>query len=294
MSDELILTEENEDLFSTVRQTPQVSKLDDFDPPQLLSDEGIVAKTPVIKFMTPVRREKIRNIKNISEEDSEEKNRFLAPEPVPFSPVRSPKVDLTDDDDVNEHVRKLISFPGQQDYDDEPEKIQEVCFECFKSKFQTLTINYPEYDIEFPESKSLNKIHKYYHELIKSVYVNMNIGQYETWYIIGILAVELIAVQVFNLPMSGYTKSEMKRMYRYRSLLIELGESFYPTGTGEQSSIEWRMFSAMGWNIVTFLAVKVIADWVGGDDMVEVCRQVIEQLMDSHITTENIRRSKKY
>ena len=303
MSDELILTEDNEDLFVTKEEPPPSQTLGDFDPPPLLGDgeesgvNTIFEKTPVIKFITPVRRSRRRDRgRDRDQEDSEDDtppfsgggSGFSAPEPLPFSPIRSPKVDLTDDDDVNDHVRKLVSYPGQIDYDKEPDKVQELCEEVFRSKFQTLKVHYHEYEIEFPEGKSLTKVHKYYHGLIKNIYVNMNIGQYETWYLIGLLAIEVVAVQVFNIPFGGFTKSEMKRMYRKKSMLIELGESLYPDGTGEKASIEYRLGSDMFWNIITFIAVKVLADWVGGEMMVEQCRVLVEKLMDSHITTENI------
>jgi len=289
MEDDLIITEENEDLFGNVR--------DDFNPPPILVGENILDKTPVIKFMTPVRKGKSRadylNRRDKRDDeprngDEEEDDEFSPPEQISYSPIRSPMVDLTDNDEVNLHVRQLISHPGEIDYDKEPETIQELCHECFKTKFQSLIINYPEYKIEYPEGKSLNKIHKFYHELIKSIYVNMNISQYETYYAVGLLAIELIAVQVFNLPMAGYTKSELKRMYRYRALLIELGESFYPDGTGEASSIEWRLFSSMGWNIIIFLAVKMICSWVGGDEMSEIFRTVADQILNNPITRDNI------
>ena len=243
MSDELILTEDNEDLFITKEEPPASDILGDFDPPPLLGDgeessgNNVFEKSPTIKFLTPVRRTRRRNRdRDHDQEDSDDDappfsgGGFSAPEPLSFSPIRSPKVDLTDDDDVNDHVRKLISYSGQIDYEKEPDRVQELCEEVYRAKFQTLKVHYPEYEPEFPEGKSLNKIHKYYHDLIKNIYVNMNIGQYETWYLIGLMAVEVISVQVFNIPFGGFTRSEMKRMYRKKSMLIELGESWYPDG----------------------------------------------------------------
>lgn len=283
MGDGLIVTEDNEDLFTTVNPTQETaSEKDDFAPPPLLTDE----KTPVIKFMTPVRK----NVeKTYNHDEDDEDDEFSPPEPVSFNPVRTPQLDLSDDDDVNEHVRRLISFPGEQNYDNEPEKIQELCEEMFRIKYQNLRANYsPKFKIEFPEGKSLNKIHKYYHEWIKTIYVNFNISQYETYYMLSLLVIELVGVQVFGLPMSGYTENEMSRRYRYRSLMIELGESFYPDGTGEPSSIEWRVFTSIAWNIIIFVAVKVIANWVGGEDMVEWVREVIDQLLDNPISKDNI------
>lgn len=298
MDDELILTEDNEDLFGT-KPIFNVDNAGDFDPPPLLGETGDTFtfgnKSPVIKFMTPVRRGKRKE--RVRDDDSDEEGMgsssnepdgFSAPVPVPFSPVRSPKVDLSDDDDVNEHVRKLVSYPGQIDYDKEPDKVQEICEEVFRTKFMNLKVHYPEYESEYPEGKSLNKVHKYYHELIKSIYVNMNIGQYETWYLIGLLALEVVFVQVFNIPFGGYTRSELKRMHRKKSMLIELGEEWYPSGTGEKASIQYRLAEDMVWNVITFIAVKYLAEWVGGDDMVEKCRSVVETLMDSPINMENI------
>ena len=283
MGDGLIRTEENEDLFgSPPPPEPKKEEKDDFAPPPLLTDE----KTPVIKFMTPVRRKR-RDFTEPPLDDEDDD--FPAPDPNSFVPVRTPQLDLSDDDDVNEHVKRLVSFPGEQNYDNEPEKIQELCEEMFRLKYQSLAANYaPKFKIEYPEGKSLNKVHKYYHEWIKTIYVNFNISQYETYYMLTLLVIEFVGVQVFGLPMSGYTESEMERRYRYRSLMIELGESFYPDGTGEPASIEWRVFSSVAWNIIIFLAVKIIANWVGGEEMVDWVREVIDQLLDNPISKDNI------
>jgi hypothetical protein len=290
MTDNLIVTEENEDLFPPGSPRPGGSKKDDFDPPPLLDEEKLLRKSPTIKFMTPVPRPKAKRNKVFVDEEEDEDEGFHPPEPTFSTPVRTPKIDLTDDDDINDHVRKLVSCPGPVDYSKEPEKIKELCEDVFRSKFNSLSMNYKQYrSIEYPEDRPLNKIHKYYHDLIKNIYVNMSISQYETYYMLTLLALEFLAVNIFHLPLEGYTKSEMKRMYRYKALLIELGEAFYPDGTGEQSSIEWRLFWAMGFNIVVFLVVKIVSEWVIGDDsMKEGFRAVIEQLVDNPITKENI------
>jgi len=289
MGDKLIVTEENEELFPSL-QKPK----DDFNPPPLLTEEKLLQKSPTIRFMTPVPKErktkKGKKHEEVELDEDEDDNLFSPPDPIFTTPIRSPKLDLSDDDDINEHVRRLINHPGDIDYSKEPDHIKELCEDCFRTKFQSISINYDQYKhIEYPEGKSLNKIHKYYHSLIKNIYVNMSVSQYETYYMLTLMTLEFIAVQIFHLPLEGYTESELKRMYRYKALLIELGENFYPDGVGEQSSIEWRLLWAMGTNILIFLVVKILAEWVIGDEsMKEGFRAVIEQLVDNPITKENI------
>lgn len=277
--EDFIITNEVEDLFKSSEKIK-----DDFDPPPLLNETNILDQTPTIKFLTPVRKKsRPRERENFEEESS-----FNQPEQMPFANVMTPEVDLTDDDEVNERVRFLINNPSLVNYENEPDIIKELCMETFRTKFQSLIINYPEYKIEFPEDKSLTKIHKFYHELIKSIYVNLNLSQYETYYILGLFVIEYVMVKIFGLPMAGFTKMELKRMSRYNSLLVELGESFYPTGYGEKSSIEWRIASSMLWNIFIFLSIKIISSLVGGEDMVELFRKVADKLMDTPYTKDNI------
>ena len=217
---DIIKTTSNEDLFD--------EEIDDFNPPPIINNSSILEQTPVIKFVTPIRK---KTVEKDNFEDIFKVTRNLEKR----SPIRTPVPDPSDDDDVNERVRSLISSGVNISYDQENEKVKDLCFEAFRTKFQNLIINYPDYSIEFPEDKSLDKIHKYYHEIIKSIYVNMNIGQTQLSYILFLMVVEFICVKAFNLPMAGFTKIELKRMYKYNSLMIELGEAFYPTAGGPPS-----------------------------------------------------------
>lgn len=292
MTDELILTEENDDLFS------ETLKVTDFNPPKVLErdSESFITRSPRVKIVTPIKENKRsrgreRDYRNEDSED--EDSTFQAPEPMTFSPTRSPKVDLSDDDEINRRVLKLISFSGEIKYEKEPEKIRDLCEQAFRVKFHSLSINYPQYfkdkDDIYPEGKSLNVVHKYYHEILKNIYVNMNIDNYETWYMIAWLVIELIAVKVFDITIaSGITKSQMARLYKKKTLLIELGEDFFPESGGEKSSIQYRLGWSFLQDIIVFLAIKYLADCIGGEDMVEWCRELADKLLDNHITPENI------
>ena len=204
-----------------------------------------------------------------------------------LSPVKNNFVDIDDEDDIIERVNDLITDPGKIDYNLEQEEVRNACFETFKSKFQNLKLNYPEQGIEFPEGKSLNKIHDTYHSIIKSIYVNMNLGQLQLGYIIVLMAIEFVCVKAFNVPLAGFTKMELKRMHRYNQLMVELGENLYSVGSGSWP-IEWRILGTLLMNIVIFIALKFLAGYVGGESMTDVIRNAVDQVLDNPVTKDNI------
>ena len=204
-----------------------------------------------------------------------------------LSPVKNNFVDVDDEDDIIERVNDLINDPGKIDYNLEQEEVRNACIETFKSKFQNLKLNYPEHGIEFPEGKSLNKIHDTYHSIIKSIYVNMNLGQLQLGYIIVLMAIEFVCVKAFNVPLAGFTKMELKRMHRYNQLMVELGENLYSVGTGSWP-IEWRILGTLLMNIVIFIALKFLSSYVGGESMTEVIRNAVDQVLDNPVTKDNI------
>lgn len=293
--DNLIISKAKEDLFAekdedkslqdydTIEKEEVIEKekndVDDFNPPPVIKDDdSFLAQTPVIKFTTPIRRKREHSL----DED------FFPTIPPPNIRTMTPLPDYSDDQVVNNKVKELISKTEEINYDNENEKVQEAVLEAYTIKYQNLAINYPEYNIVFPEGKSLNTIHKHYHEIIKSIYVNMNLGQTQLAYILCLMVLEFVCVKAFNLPMAGFTKMELKRLYKYNALMIELGESMYSTGGGKPSPIEWRIASTFFWNIIIFLGIKIISSYVGGDGMIDMVRSVIDKMMDNPITPENI------
>lgn len=294
---DLIISEKKEDLFSfedeiieeeekviveenIVKEKEEEEIIDDFNPPPLIQDEdSFLAKTPVIKFTTPIRRKR---------EPSFDEDVSFPTIPPPNINTMTPLPDYSDNEVVNHRVKELITNGGEINYDGEDEAVKEASLEAFTVKYQNLAINYPEYNIVFPDGKSLNTIHKHYHEIIKSIYVNMNLGQTQLAYILCLMVLEFVCVKALNLPMAGFTKMELKRMYKYNSLMIELGESMYSTGGGKPAPIEWRIASTFFWNVVIFLGIKIISSYIGGESMVDIVRNVIDKMMDNPITPENI------
>lgn len=249
--------------------------------------------------ISPIRVERDIEIPNISGEphktpeiptlvqETEEQPRVETITREHLSPVKNNFVDVDDEDDILERVNDLINDPGKIDYNLEQEEVRNSCIETFKSKFQNLKLNYPEHGIEYPEGKSLNKIHDTYHSIIKSIYVNMNLGQLQLGYIIVLMAIEFVCVKAFNIPLAGFTKMELKRMHRYNQLMVELGENLYSVGSGSWP-IEWRILGTLVMNIVIFVALKFLASYVGGESMTEVIRNAVDQVLDNPVTKDNI------
>ena len=195
--------------------------------------------------------------------------------------------DDEDEEEIRERANDLINDPTKIDYSIEQEPVKKLCTEIFKSKFENLKLNYPDRNITFPEGKSLNKIHDSYHNIIKAIYVNMNLGQIQLGYIIVLMAVEFTSVKAFNIPLAGFTKMELKRMHRYNQMMVEIGESLYSTG-GTPWPIEWRILGTLVMNVVIFIALKCLAQYVGGESMTEVIRNAVDKVLDNPVTKDNI------
>lgn len=281
----------------------------EFDPPPEIQPD-ILSRTPIIRMTTPIKKKDKITLKEPEQEPEEEEKDFLEiPEKKPQfdiptmirtptrspvrSPAQSPIIDISDEDEVNDRIYELIGFPGKQDYEKESKKVKEGCMEIFKIKFDNLRINYPDRKITFPDTKNLNRLHKTYHSHIKSIYVDMNLGQIQLGYIMGLMAIEFLCIKAFGIPMAGFTKMELKRMYRYNHLMIELGESFYEANnqggaSGPKSPLEWRMFTSFAWNIVIFMGLKFLSKYVGGESMTDMIRGAVDKLLDNPVTVSNI------
>jgi hypothetical protein len=238
-----------------------------------IKDEQVLQPEEIQTPSTPVIPKQLEDVETII--------------PQHLSPTRTRAVDVDDEDEIQERVNDLMNDPGKIDYSLEQDEVRVACYESFKNKFQALSLNYPDRGITFPEGKSLNKIHDAYHSIIKSIYVNMNLGQIQLGYIIVLMAIEFVCVKAFNIPLAGFTKMELKRMHRYNQLMVELGETFYSTG-GAEWPIEWRILGTLVMNIVIFISLKFLAQYVGGESMTEVIRNAVDKVLDNPVTKDNI------
>jgi len=269
-----------------------------FDPPPEISSD-ILTQTPVIRLTTPIRRREKKKEELEIPEIKDEPNiptinitpRRVSPRVSPIPSPTSPVIDISDEDEINEKVNELITNPGKPNYEKESKKIHELCLEAFRIKFENLKMNYPERKIEFPEGKKIARVHASYHTVIKNIYVNMNLGQIQLSYILTLMALEFVAIKAFGIPMSGFTKMELKRMYRHNQIMIEIGESFYSTSGGsggKPEPLEWRIFTSFTWSIVIFLGLKFLSKYIGGESMTDVIRTAVDKILDNPVTIDNI------
>ena len=263
-----------------------------FDPPPVISPD-ILTQTPIIRLTTPVRKKEPEEDFNIPELKQGTIPTFTRSPRKPQLTPASPMIDISDEDDINERVAELVGFPGEQDYSEETKVVRECCMEAFRIKFSNLKVNYPDKKVAFPEGKKIERVHKTYHGYIKDIYVNMNLDQIQLGYIMCLMVFEFLAIKAFGVPMAGFTKMELKRMYRYNQLMIELGESFYvngggPGGGGTKASLEYRIGSSFAWNVAVFLGLKLLTKYLGGESMTGLIRGAIDKIMDNPVTVENI------
>lgn len=256
-------------------QSDEESEIDDFD---IQIEE--VSRTPTLRPMTPIKK-----IKEDYDEDE-------FPEiPLPNVRLLSPLPEYTDNESINNRVRELISKRSPHDYEKENEKVKDACMEAFEIKYKSLSLNNKKYDINFPEGKSLNIIHNLYNDWLKHIYVDMNLPRSRIIYFFGLYLFEFFCIRIFGIPMAGFAKAEVKRMARYDMLLIELGESMYSTGGegGEPEPIEWRIGKTFLFNVLIFLAVKLITQYMFSDNekINEEIRKMLEKTCEV-VTTDDI------
>jgi hypothetical protein len=239
-------------------------------------EEKISAKSPKIRVLTPVRK------KNVDFKDIFQGADFKKMFPIPH--IKDPTPDYSDEDEVNERVRKLINNSNNVEYGGEDDRVKEAALEAFEIKYKSIAGKYPDYSVKFNREKSLNSIHKNYHSVVRSIYAHMNVGQTQMGYILILLVWEVVCIKIFNLPMAGFTKMEMKRMFKYNALMIEIGEDMYTSGgEGEVQDIKWRIGTAFLWNIV-----KILSSYMGGDSMIDTIRTIVDKLFENNINIDNI------
>ena len=280
--------EPEDTIISPIRKQYQSDSDDEQDEVKPPTIEN-VKNSPRVKLMTPIRKKNM-DIPRVDDIDGIYINRSpLRHSPIRRSPVRtpSPAISVTDDEEINEHVLGLVNNPLDVDYSNQPNHIKQLCIEAFRTKYANLKLNNKGYEIMYPEGKKLNKIHKTYHGYVKDIFVSLNLGQIQIGYIVGIMGLEIFAIKILGLPMAGFTRLELKRMYKYHSMMIEFGHTMYAFGGGS-SSLEWRMGSTFMWNIFLFLGVKMLSKYIGGDSMIEVIRDTVDQIVENPVSRDDV------
>lgn len=298
--DIIIQSRNRDDLFKLSSPTPQKNNtIDDDDTFDVKSEHRRgpeIFKRDDDEYEEEFHRPEASNMMDNESENLDFKNILNNPDLLELlkrkTVPKSPTVDYSSDEMVQKRVVQLINRSTDVNYEKEHVKVKEAAMEAFMIKYQNLKIHYPEMGdtINFPANKNLNFIHKNYHGIIRSIYVNMNLGQTQLSYVLCLMVLEFVCVKALGLPMAGFTKLELKRMYKYESLMIELGESWYSSGGGggEPQPVEWRIATAFIWNVVIFLGIKIASNYLDNENMVETIRGIVDKLFENNVNKDDI------
>jgi hypothetical protein len=153
----------------------------------------------------------------------------------------------------------------------------------FTVKLNILRGSFPEYNFaDLPMESSLDAVHDIYAGYVKQVVVSLNCSQYKIYLVIMFLAIEAFGVKVLKLNMGGFTMSQLRIMNRYDSLLIELGEKYYIGGESSWSAEARLAFMGIT-SALTFLVVKYLSNYIGGEAAMGPIQAAIDQLMSGTI-----------
>lgn len=95
------------------------------------------------------------------------------------------------------------------------------------NRFNILKETWKDFDYsDISEDMTLDEMHDAYEAYVQSIHVTRNSDKYKVYMVILWLFIEGACCK-FGLPMSGYTKTQLKIMNKYEKLLIKLGEKNY-------------------------------------------------------------------
>jgi hypothetical protein len=86
--------------------------------------------------------------------------------------------------------------------------------------------------------------------------------------------IELLCCKVFKIDISGFTKFQMRRMIRYETLLIQLGEKNYLTFM-ESWPVEAKLAALSLFHAGVFFVIKMASDYLGPS-----AETIIEAMVD--------------
>jgi len=138
----------------------------------------------------------------------------------------------------------------------------------FRTKFGILRNSWPNYYIpNVTDDMPLEQVHAQYDVYVRHIHISEGVDQYKVYLVIMWLLIELSLTKI-GLSIGGYTVSQMRSMNKYERLLIELGETNYKNsggaaGTQSNWPVEVRIIFIALVNAVTFIIIKMLANYIG-------------------------------
>ena len=101
-----------------------------------------------------------------------------------------------------------------------------------------------------------------YERTIRELYLDDAVETYRTYLLGGWIVMEYVCVQLIGVDIRGFTLQQIKMMYKYDRMLIELGEKSY-TRWGMNLPVEVRLIGMILFQAAIFYLGKIIADNYG-------------------------------
>ncbi len=151
----------------------------------------------------------------------------------------------------------------------------------FSIKFDMIRDTWPQYSVPNPsDNMPLEHIHIMYNHYVKHIYARENAQTYMLYVIVGWLVMEIIAVKLLGLPAGKFIEYRMKKMGKYKILLIQLGEKYHGD-FGEGWPVEVRIIMMSLIEMVLFIAVRWLLGNIG-DNGVNASVDTVSNLIDRY------------
>lgn len=182
-----------------------------------------------------------------------------------------------DDDKPEDDDEESINMMPQTN--EEKHAYWKTRLQILKTRFKDVTIPKNNQDMTWQE---LRKI--YYIEMDR-VSISKNVDAYRIIMILAGFLIEYIGFKFLKLDITGFGTHNMKSMWRYERLLIELGEKDYAS-FGENWPVEFRLIGMMLVSAVIFVIAKSLYKTTG-QDMSNDFFRFFQDLGNMTVDTEN-------
>ena len=185
--------------------------------------------------------------------------------------TKRPVDDIAEQRRIEEWRQMMMTHPRYENMS-APEKAR--YYSKFKLKFKTLVDNFPGLDIKMPsEDEDLHNIHARYDEYLAHIQAQESIGMWKFALSASWLAIEFVFTKLIGLNMTGFAKCELNKIYKYDTILQELGEKHYfSIGAGWPLWVRFMLITMM--SALFFLVIQFITK------LFPAARGMAEQMLD--------------
>jgi hypothetical protein len=160
-------------------------------------------------------------------------------------------------------------------------------FRILKKKHKNPTVEIPDYN----EHSDLPTMKRNYDRTVKELYLDESVETYRSYLLGSWIVMEFVSTQWLAVDLSGFTVQQTKMMYKYDSLLIELGEKSRERW-GMNLPVEVRLLGFILLQAGIFYLGKIIASKFG-NNVSEIFKGVTGQPPDAKQTKREDSKDKK-